>query len=119
MKTSISYKHVDAQKPVEQEVERHVLKLRKLLKSYEPDLPQLHAAFSRNGRVDEFACALTLSLPTGTLHTTAAGAQARASCKKAFNELEAQVKKHQARLRRDYEWKRKRPLRRAGRADAA
>jgi len=28
------------------------------------------------------------------------------SCKKAFGELVAQVKKHQAKLRKDYEWKR-------------
>jgi hypothetical protein len=32
----------------------------------------------------------------------------RTSCKQAFSELEAQVKKHQAKLRKDYEWKRKR-----------
>jgi ribosome-associated translation inhibitor RaiA len=113
MKTSISYKHVDAHTPAEKEVERHIGKLDKLLKSYEPDLPRLHATFSKNGRVDEFACALTLSLPTGTLHATGTGAQARASCKQAFGELEAQLKKHQSRLRKDYEWKRKRPLRRA------
>jgi hypothetical protein len=34
----------------------------------------------------------------------------RTSCKKAFAELVAQVKKHQAKLRKDYEWKRKRPI---------
>jgi ribosome-associated translation inhibitor RaiA len=50
-----------------------------------------------------------LSLPTGTLHATAASTSVRSSCKKAFTELEAQVKKHQSRLRKDYEWKRKRP----------
>jgi hypothetical protein len=38
------------------------------------------------------------------------GATVRTSCKKAFSELEAQVKKHQAKLRKDYEWRRKRPL---------
>jgi ribosome-associated translation inhibitor RaiA len=114
MKTSISYKHIDAlHGPIETEIDRHVHKLSKLLKSYEPDLLQLHAAFSRNGRVTEFACALTLSLPTGTLHATGIGSKARSSCKQAFSELESQVKKHQARLRKDYEWKRKRPLRRA------
>jgi len=32
----------------------------------------------------------------------------RTSCKKAFSDLEAQVKKHQEKLRKDYEWKRKR-----------
>ena len=44
MKTSISYKHIDAlHGPIETEIDRHVHKLSKLLKSYEPDLLQLHA----------------------------------------------------------------------------
>jgi ribosomal subunit interface protein len=109
MKLSISYKHVEAQKPVEAEVDRHVSKLGKLLQSYSPDLVQLHGAFSKNSRTDENSCALNLSLPTGTLHATGNGASMRASCKQAFSELEGQVKKHQSKLRKDYEWKRKRP----------
>jgi len=98
---------------VEVEVERHVSKLGKLLQSYSPDLVQLHGAFSKTPRTDENSCSLNLSLPTGTLHVTGTGATVRACCKKAFSELEAQVKKHQAKLRKDYEWKRKRPLPRA------
>ncbi len=113
MKLSINYKHVESHKPVEVEVERHVSKLGKLLQSYSPDLVQLHGAFSKTPRTDENSCSLNLSLPTGTLHVTGTGASVRASCKKAFSELEAQVKKHQAKLRKDYEWKRKRPLPRA------
>ena len=113
MKTSVNFKHVDSHQSVEKEIARHTAKLGKLLKSYEPDLPQLHATFSKNGRAEEFACALTLSLPTGTLHATGTAARALTSCKHAFSELEAQLKKHQSRLRKDYEWKRKRPLRRA------
>ncbi len=113
MKLSISYKHVESHKPVEVEVERHVGKLGKLLKSYSPDLVQLHGTFSKHPRTDESSCTLNLSLPTGTLHATGTGATVRASCKKAFSELEAQVKKHQSKLRKDYEWKRKRPLPRA------
>jgi ribosomal subunit interface protein len=109
MKLSISYKHVEAQKPVEAVVERHVGKLEKLLQSYSPDLVQLHGVFSKNSRTDENSCALNLSLPTGTLHATGTGATMRSGCKQAFSELEAQVKKHQAKLRKDYEWKRKRP----------
>ena len=109
MKLSISYKHVEAQKPVETEVERHVGKLEKLLQSYSPDLVQLHGAFSKNSRSDENSCVLNLSLPTGTLHATGTGESMRTGCKKAFGELEAQVKKHQSKLRKDYEWKRKRP----------
>ncbi len=113
MKLSINYKHVESHKPVEVEVERHVSKLGKLLQSYSPDLVQLHGAFSKTPRTDENSCSLNLSLPTGTLHVTGTGASVRACCKKAFSELEAQVKKHQAKLRKDYEWKRKRPLPRA------
>jgi ribosome-associated translation inhibitor RaiA len=113
MKLSISYKHVESHKPVEVEVERHVDKLGRLLQSYSPDLVQLHGTFSKHPRTDENSCSLNLSLPTGTLHATGTGATVRASCKKAFSELEAQVKKHQSKLRKDYEWKRKRPLPRA------
>lgn len=109
MKLSISYKNVEPEKAPEKEVERFVSKLNVLLKSYEPDLVQLHGAFSKNPRLEEFSCSLNLSLPAGTLHATGTGANARASCKQAFSELQSQVKKHQSRLRKDYEWKRKRP----------
>ena len=109
MKLSINYKHVESHKPVEEELERHSLKLTRLLKSYSPDLVQLHAGFSKNPRTEEVSCVLNLSIPTGTLHATAEGEAVRTSCKKAFSELESQVKKHQAKLRKDYEWKRKRP----------
>ena len=113
MKLSISYKNVESHEPVEAEVERHRVKLEKLLKSYVPDLVQLHGAFAKNSRKEEQTCTLNLSLPTGTLHASATGSTVRASCKKAFAELETQVKKHQAKLRKDYEWKRKRPRIRA------
>jgi ribosomal subunit interface protein len=109
MKLSISYKHVDAHEAVEKQNERHVVKLSKLLKSYEPDLVQLHGVFSKNPHNQEHSFSLNLSLPTGTLHATGVGDNVRAACKEAFTELEVQVKKHQSRLRKDYEWKRKRP----------
>jgi ribosomal subunit interface protein len=109
MKLSISYKHVDAHVTAEKQCERHIEKLGRLLKSYEPDLVQLHGVFSKNPHKQEHSFSLNLSLPTGTLHATGTGDNVRASCNKAFTELEMQVKKHQSRLRKDYEWKRKRP----------
>ena len=109
MKVSISYKHVDAHETAEKQSERHIAKLGRLLKSYEPDLVQLHGVFSKNAHNQEYTFSVNLSLPTGTLHATGTGDSMRASCKEAFTELEAQVKKHQSRLRKDYEWKRKRP----------
>ena len=110
MKLTINYKHVESHKSVETEVERQISKLEKLLQSYSPDLVQLHGAFSKTPRTDETSFTLNLSLPTATLHATGTGSTVRTSCKKAFSDLEAQVKKHQARLRKDYEWRRKRPL---------
>ena len=109
MKVSISYKHVDAHETAEKQSERHIAKLGRLLKSYEPDLVQLHGVFSKNAHNQEYTFSVNLSLPTGTLHATGTGDSIRASCKEAFTELETQVKKHQSRLRKDYEWKRKRP----------
>jgi ribosome-associated translation inhibitor RaiA len=110
MKLSINYKHVESHKSVETEVARHIAKLEKLLQSYSPDLVQLHGAFSKTPRTDETSFTLNLSLPTATLHASGTGSTVRTSCKKAFSDLEAQVKKHQAKLRKDYEWRRKRPL---------
>lgn len=109
MKLSITYKHVDMHAPVEKETARYISKLQRLLKSYDPDLVQLHGVLSKNPANGGHSFSLNLSLPTGTLHATGTGSEVRTSCKQAFSELEGQVKKHQSRLRRDYEWKRKRP----------
>jgi len=108
MKLSINYKHVEYHKPVELEVGRHVAKLERLLKTYSPDLLQLHGGFTKNPRTAEISCTLNLSMPTGTLHASGEGPAVRASCKKAFVDLETQVKKHQAKLRKHFEWKRTR-----------
>ena len=113
MKFSISYKSVNSHETVEEQSDRHIGKLKRLLKSYDPDLVQLHGVFSKNPHNQEHSFSLNLSLPTGTLHATGKGENPRASCKNAFSELEVQVKKHQERLRKDYEWKRKRPRTRA------
>jgi ribosome-associated translation inhibitor RaiA len=113
MKLSISYKHADSREAAEKEAERSIQKLTRLLKSYEPDLVQLHGVFTKNPHNEEHSFSLNLALPTGTLHATGTATRVRACCKQAFSELEMQVKKHQSRLRRDYQWKRKRPRTRA------
>jgi ribosomal subunit interface protein len=109
MKLSISYRHVESHKAVEKEIETCTGKLNRLLKTYEPDLVQLHSVMSKTPPPDGYALAVTLTLPTGTLHAIGAGANTLGACKKAFSELQTQLKKHQSRLRKDYEWKRKRP----------
>ena len=81
-------------------MDRHVKKLSKFLKAYEPDLVQLHGVFAVNPHKEEHSCTLNLSLPTGSLHATGVEKTARGACTKAFKELDAQVKKHQALLRK-------------------
>lgn len=111
MNISFSYKHVDSRQVVAVEVTRRLDKLGRLLKSYQPDLIQLKGVFSKNQRTEEQTLALTLSLPTGTLHATGNGKNVLAGCKKAFSEIEEQVKRHQSLVRREHDWKRKRPVR--------
>lgn len=109
MNFSMSYKNVEVREPVEKECAPHLKKMNKLLKAYEPDLVQMHGAFELLSKKSEYTFSLNLKLPTGTLHCVGAGSDIRKSLKAAFAELEGQIKKHQSRLRRDYEWKRKRP----------
>jgi ribosomal subunit interface protein len=108
MKASISYRNIEAPQAVEQALNRHLVKIEKLLKSYEPDLVQFHGSFDRHPHRAEYTFSVNLSLPTGVLHATGAGRNPRAGARQAMDELEKQIKKHQSLLRKDYEWKRKR-----------
>jgi ribosome-associated translation inhibitor RaiA len=109
MKLIIRHNNEEWRKPIETETRRHVLKLEKLLKSFNPDLVQLHADVGKLPRKETYFFSVNLSLPTGMLHATGEGSEVRASVKTAFAEIEAQIKKHMALLRKDYQWRRKRP----------
>jgi ribosome-associated translation inhibitor RaiA len=106
----ITYSQIEPQfrESIEGEVAHHAAKLNRLLKHYAPDLVQLHGSLEKTPRKTGFEFALHLALPTGQLHATGSGADVRASAKAAFAEIEAQVKKHQQKVRKDYVWKRKR-----------
>jgi len=108
----ITYSHVDSEfhAIIEHETARHAAKLNRILKRYAPDLVLLHGSLEKTPRKSEFNFSLNLNLPTGTLHATGVGADVLGSAKAAFAELEVQVKKHQAKLRKDYVWKRKRAI---------
>jgi ribosome-associated translation inhibitor RaiA len=109
MNVSVNYNGMEEREPVEKEVSRSISKLGKLLRSYSPDLVQLHGNFEKHPRRVEYQFKLNLSLPTGTLNATGIGPDVRLSVKQAFGDMERQVKKHVSKLRRDYQWKRKRP----------
>ena len=109
MKVTIRNAHEEWREPVEKETQRQAAKLEKLLKRYAPDLVLLHADIEKQPRKERYKFVINLSLPTGTLHATGEGFDVLASVKVAFGEICTQCKKHQALLRKDYEWKRKRP----------
>ncbi len=108
MKLTIRNAHDEWREPVEKETHRQAAKLGKMLKRYAPDLVQLHAGIEKHPRKESYTFTVKLSLPTGTLHATGEGYDVLASVKAAFAEICAQYKKHQALVRKDYEWKRKR-----------
>jgi ribosome-associated translation inhibitor RaiA len=110
MIVTIRNAHEEWREPVEKEVQRQAAKLEKLLKRYAPDLVQLHGDIEKHARKESYTFTVNLSLPTGTLHASGEGSDVLASVKIAFSEICGQCKKHQALLRKDYEWKRKRPL---------
>src|SRR5580704_11779982 len=108
----ITYSHIDpeARKFIEEESRHAIEKLNRLLKKYAPDSIVLHGSLEKTPHKLELKYSLNLALPTGTLHANGTGSGVRKCVKAAFGEIEGQVKKHQEKLRKDYTWKRKRPL---------
>src|SRR5207302_7583447 len=81
MKISISYRHIESPHAIKSALDRHVAKIRKLLKSYEPDLVQLHGGFEKQPHRAEYIFSANLSLPTGTLHANGEGSDAATSAR--------------------------------------
>jgi ribosomal subunit interface protein len=108
MKITYSNVAVEYGRAIEDDFERHIGKLNRLLKHYEPDSVELHSSMEKVPRKSQFSFSLNLTLPTGTLRSTGVGTDVLGSAKVAFAEMEAQVKKHQEKVRKDYVWKRKR-----------
>lgn len=108
----ITYNHIDQEFriTIQHETERHAAKLNRILKRYDPELVRLHECLEKSPHKTEYNFSLNLTLPTGTMHATGVAADPLGSAKAAFAELEKQVTKHQQKLRKDYVWKRKRPV---------
>ena len=109
MKLTLRITHEDWRESVEKETQRQRAKLERLLKRHSPDLVQLHGDIEKHPRKETYKFSVNLSLPSGRLYATGEGGDVRACIKAAFAELNEQTKKHMALLRKDYEWKRKRP----------
>jgi ribosomal subunit interface protein len=108
----ITYNHIEQafRITIEHETERRAQKLNRILRRYDPDLVRLHECLEKSPHKTEYNFSVNLTLPTGTMHATGTAADPLGSVKAAFAELEKQVTKHQQKLRKDYVWKRKRPV---------
>ncbi len=93
MKISVSYRGLEAHDGVEKQVARYSTKVNKLLKTFQPDLVQLHAAVEFLLKKNRYIFSLNLVLPTVTLHAVSEAKNVRSTVRTAFVELERQVKR--------------------------
>ncbi|HEV2389076.1 MAG TPA: HPF/RaiA family ribosome-associated protein [Candidatus Acidoferrales bacterium] len=117
MNVTVQYKCNEFRPQIEEDLARCGAKLERWLERYDSDLVSLHACYDKHPRKRSYAVTLNLNLAGVTLHASASHAEARFALRRAFDEIELQISKHQSRSRKDYEWKRKR-LRRHAVAEA-
>jgi len=111
MNLAVQYKCDDFRPQIDRDLTRFSAKLEKWLSRYDSDLLTLHACYDKHARKRTYMVVLNLNLPGATLHASAGNGEARFALRRAFDELEMQVSKHQRLTRKDYEWKRKRSRR--------
>ena len=111
MNVTVQYKCDDFRPQIERDMTRYAAKLEKWLGRYDSDLLTLHACYDKHARKRTYMVKLNLNIPGATLHASAGNGEARFALRRAFDELEMQVSKHQRLVRKDYEWKRKRARR--------
>ncbi len=109
MNIHFSYKNCEQTPDVEKIIERHMERLRKLLRHYSPDLVHLHACLQFHSPKEGFRASLNLRLPTGQIHASDGNRTCAAGLRAAFDELERQLQKHKEQVRREETWKRRRP----------
>lgn len=111
MNLSVQYKCDDFRPQIEQDIHRYVAKMERWLERYDSDLVSLHACYDKHSRKRTYIVTLNLILPAARLHVSASNGEARFALRRAFDEMEMQVSRHQRLARKDYEWKRKRARR--------
>lgn len=108
MQATVQYKCDDFRSQIEQDIARFEGKLERWLEHYDSDLVSLHLCYDKHKRKRTYLITLNLKLPGATLHASASNLEARFALRRAFDEMEKQISKHQSRARKDYEWKRRR-----------
>jgi RNA polymerase sigma factor (sigma-70 family) len=106
MKHTIEFKHFEPRERARKLVEELTARLEKQIKDFPQDSVFLRALIEENPVRKIYHVSITLDLPGGTLAAKEELHDPVETIRDAFNEIERQIERHKARLRRDYLWKR-------------
>ena len=102
MKRVIELKHVGPKEHVKVLLEDLIGRLEEKLSHFPPDAVSLHVLFDENGTHKLFHMALTCHVPGHTVAAHEEGREAGVTIRKAFAEVERQLEKQKAFLRREH-----------------
>ena len=106
MNVHISYR-IRKTPALEQDIQRHIEKLRKRLQVFRPDLVHLKGAVGENSPRD-VTVSLNLRLPSGQMAVEVSAEHATTAVHRAFDDLLHQLRKHMELLRSSHKWRRRR-----------
>ncbi|MBI3321291.1 MAG: HPF/RaiA family ribosome-associated protein [Candidatus Omnitrophica bacterium] len=116
MKRTVELKHVQAKPQVQRLIDELIDRLEEKLQHFPPDAVSLHAVFEENGSRSLYRASVTCHVPG---HTVAAHEERREpgmAIRKTFMELERQLEKQKAVLRREHLRRRSTRVARSGRS---
>ncbi|MBI3009449.1 MAG: HPF/RaiA family ribosome-associated protein [Candidatus Omnitrophica bacterium] len=102
MKKSIEIKHVGPREVVQQLLEERIERLANKLRHFPPDSLSLHVLFDENAPRRLYRVAVSCHLPKHTVAAREERHQAGEAIKEAFAELERQLEKQKAFVRREH-----------------
>ena len=102
MKCTIELKHVGPKELVRALLEDLIGRLEEKLNHFPPDAVSLHVLFEENGTHKLFRTALTCHVPGHTVAAHEEGREAGSTIRNAFAEVERQLEKQKAFLRREH-----------------
>ena len=116
MLVQFSFHHVSNDAKIDKVIQSQVRKLEKLLIRFSPDLVRLHGVVEFTAAHQGPVCSLNLWLPTARLNFRHEGDTPLTAIQDCFKHLIEQVKKHMAFLRKEGEWRRRKPKSKPARA---
>jgi ribosomal subunit interface protein len=106
MKHNVEFKHFEPRERVRKLVEELIARLEKQIQDFPKDSVFLRVLIEENPTRKLYHVSITLELPGTTLTAKEERHDPIETIRDAFNEIERQIERHKARLRRDYLWKR-------------